>query len=119
MLLDNAEMSLAKTDPRLMRRFFDLGGRDDLRAAVLGEHRRTTDAVLRVTGQQRLLERRPVLGRAVELRNPYMDALSYLGLRALRTLRSSSDMPTSGPGLPERLLQLSVSGVAAGLQYTG
>ena len=48
-----------------------------------------------------------------------MDALSYLGLRALRTLRSSSDMPTSGPGLPERLLQLSVSGVAAGLQYTG
>ena len=48
-----------------------------------------------------------------------LDALSYLGLRALRTLRSSADLPTSGPGLPERLLQLSVSGVAAGLQSTG
>ena len=118
-LLDNAEMSLAKTDPRLMRRFLDLGGRDDLTRVVLDEHSRTTETVLRVTGQQRLLEHRPVLGRAVELRNPYVDALSYLGLRALRTLRSSSGVPTSAPDLPERLLQLSVSGVAAGLQNTG
>ena len=38
--------------------------------------------------------RPPRAGRAVELRNPYVDALCYLQLRALRTLRTD-DSPTS------------------------
>ncbi|WP_295660029.1 phosphoenolpyruvate carboxylase [uncultured Nocardioides sp.] len=119
-LLDNAEMSLAKADPRLMRRFLELGGRDDLTERVVAEYERTTAAVLEVTEQDRLLERRPVLRQGVDLRGPYVDALSYLGLRALRELRSSDlGAPRVDERLPERLLQLSVSGVAAGLQNTG
>ncbi len=119
-LLDNAEMSLAKADPRLMRRFLELGGRDDLTERVVAEYERTTAALLEVTEQDRLLERRPVLRQGVDLRGPYVDALSYLGLRALRELRSADPgSPRVEERLPERLLQLSVSGVAAGLQNTG
>ncbi len=114
-LLDNAEMSLAKTDRRIAARYLALGGRADLTSAVLDEYDLTMRLVLAVTGHDRLLADRRVLSRAVALRDPYVDALSHLQLRALAALRG---------GDPEherlqRLLLLTVNGVAAGLQNTG
>ena len=114
-VLDNAEMSLAKTDRRIAERYLALGGRDDLTSAVLDEYDRTRELVLAVTGHDRLLANRPVLSRAVALRDPYVDALSLLQLRALTALRNGA-----GPrDRLERLLLLTVNGVAAGLQNTG
>ena len=117
-LLDNAEMSLAKTDRSIAERYLALGGRQDFAEQVLAEYDRTRALVLRVTGHRRLLENRKVLSRAVQLRDPYVDALSHLQLRALTVLR------TGEPSEHERerlstLLLLSVNGVAAGLQNTG
>ncbi len=116
-LLDNAEMSLAKTDRAIAARYLDLGGRDDLTAAVLAEYDLTRRFVLMVTEHDRLLASRPVLSRAVVLRDPYVDALSYLQLRALSALRAD-DVPDDRES-DERLLLLTVSGIAAGLQNTG
>lgn len=116
-LLDNAEMSLAKTDRRIAARYLALGDRPDLTERVLDEYDRTVDRVLAATGHGRLLQDRRVLSWAVELRNPYVDALSHLQLRALRGLRKEADGP-DGDRL-RRLLLLSVNGVAAGLQNTG
>jgi phosphoenolpyruvate carboxylase len=59
-----------------------------------------------------------VLSRAIVLRDPYVDALSYLQLRALATLRTEDADAAKRAGL-ERLLLLTVSGIAAGLQNTG
>src|SRR5215468_451797 len=122
-LFDNAEMSLAKTDRWIGARHLALGGRDDLTGLVLGEYDLTRRLLLAVTGHDRLLAGRPVLSRAVALRDPYVDALSHLQLRALTALRSR---PEGGDeaGRAERerlrrLLLLSVNGVAAGLQNTG
>ena len=114
-LLDNAEMSLAKTDRRIAARYLALGGRPDLTAAVLDEYDLTRRLVLAVTGHDRLLADRPVLSRAVALRDPYVDALSHLQLRALAGLRSGQ----ADRDRLERLLLLTVNGVAAGLQNTG
>jgi phosphoenolpyruvate carboxylase len=114
-LLDNAEMSLAKTDRRIAQRYLALGGRDDLTAAVLHEYDLTRRLVLAVTGHDRLLANRPVLSRAVALRDPYVDALSHLQLRALTALRSGD----ADRERLQRLLLLTVNGVAAGLQNTG
>jgi phosphoenolpyruvate carboxylase len=114
-LLDNAEMSLAKTDRRIAARYLALGGRDDLTAVVLAEYDLTRSLVLTVAGHDRLLASRPVLSRAVELRDPYVDALSHLQLRALAALRGG-DQDTERLN---RLLLLTVNGVAAGLQNTG
>jgi phosphoenolpyruvate carboxylase len=114
-LLDNAEMSLAKTDRRIAERYLALGGRDDLTAMVLAEYDLTRSLVLAVTGHDRLLASRPVLSRAVELRDPYVDALSHLQLRALAALRGGD----RDRERLERLLLLTVNGVAAGLQNTG
>jgi phosphoenolpyruvate carboxylase len=118
-MLENAEMSLAKTDRRILTRYLELGDRQDLSELVLEQHALTKDWVLKVLGQSRLLEGRRVLGRAVELRNPYVDALSYLQLRALRTLRTEETLDEPQIERTRRLLLLTVSGVAAGLQNTG
>ena len=117
-MLDNAEMSLAKTDRRIAQRYLDLGDRPDLTAMVLKEYDRTLQRVLAVTGHTRLLEDRRVLSWAIELRNPYVDALSHLQLRALRALRNRKT-PQRERERAERVFQLSVNGVAAGLQNTG
>ena len=112
-MIDNAEMSLAKTDRQIAERYLALGGRPDLTRRVLDEYDRTLAAVLSVTRHARLLESRHVLSWAIELRNPYVDALSHLQLRALRELRTRKSADA------ERLLLLTVNGVAAGLQNTG
>ena len=105
---------------------------------VLAEYDLTRRLVLTVTGHDRLLANRHVLSRAVSLRDPYVDALSYLQLRALTALRDTALHDTAlrdtalhdtalhdtGPRDDERerlerLLLLTVNGVAAGLQNTG
>ena len=133
-LFDGAEMSLAKTDRRIAARHLALGGRKDLADMVLAEYDLTRRLVLEVTGHDRLLANRRVLSRAVALRDPYVDALSHLQLRALTELRALPAAGGDGAGAdgaaeaPElvarreqlqRLLLLAVSGVAAGLQNTG
>jgi phosphoenolpyruvate carboxylase len=117
-LLENAEMSLAKTDRLIAARYLALGGREDLTEMVLAEYDLTRRLVLTVTGHDRLLANRHVLSRAVSLRDPYVDALSYLQLRALTALRDTDPHDDERERL-ERLLLLTVNGVAAGLQNTG
>src|SRR5487761_1515 len=117
-LLDNAEMSLAKTDRKIATRYLDLGSSPALAARLLREYELTKKMVLAVTGHKRLLEDRRVLSWAIELRNPYVDALSHLQLRALRALRDKGSGARER-ALAERLFLLTVNGVAAGLQNTG
>ena len=117
-LLDNAEMSLAKTDREVAGRYLALGSRPDLTAHVLAEYDRTRRLVLAVTGHDRLVADRSVLSRAIVLRDPYVDALSYLQLRALTALRADTVAEGERPVL-NRTLLLTISGIAAGLQNTG
>jgi phosphoenolpyruvate carboxylase len=117
-LIDNAEMSLAKTDRRIAERYLHLGGRADLTARVLAEYDLTVNQVLAVTGHSRLLENHRVLSWAVELRNPYVDALSHIQLHTLEALRGESIDQLERARL-EQVLLVTVNGVAAGLQNTG
>jgi phosphoenolpyruvate carboxylase len=117
-LLDNAEMSLAKTDRRIAERYLALGGRADLSSRILSEYDLTVDRVLAVTGHSRLLENHRVLSWAVELRNPYVDALSHIQLHTLQALRGESIDQLERARL-EQVLLVTVNGVAAGLQNTG
>jgi phosphoenolpyruvate carboxylase len=126
-LLDNAEMSLAKTNRRIAARYLALGNDALLTAQVLAEYDLTRKLVLEVTGHDRLLASRVVLSRAVALRDPYVDALSHLQLRALAEVRAAEERASednAGDDAEERaallrFLLLTVNGVAAGLQNTG
>ena len=120
-LVDNAEMSLAKADMGVARMYAALargegdGGRW---ANIETEFHRTVAMLRRITGHERLLDHAPVLQRSIALRNPYIDSLSELQVRLLARLRS---LPPDDPDRARvlRLVQLTVNGVAAGLQNTG
>ncbi|GAA4159229.1 phosphoenolpyruvate carboxylase [Gryllotalpicola daejeonensis] len=116
-MIDNVQMSLAKTDERLARRYLALDSREDLAQLVLDEMALTREQVLLTSGHTELLEGRAVLQRAVQLRSPYVDALSLLQLRALREIRATGS--ADAEDRPHRLMLLAVNGVAAGLQNTG
>ena len=109
-LLENAELSLAKADPAIADLYLARGDRPDLTSVIHDELARTTEMVLSATGHTRLLDSKPDLQRAIEFRNPYVDALSFL---QVRFLGEPQDAHT------ERLVQATISGVAAGLQNTG
>ena len=109
-LLENAELSLAKADPSIAALYLARGDRPDLVSAINDELARTTELVLTVSGHADLLDGKPDLQRAIEYRNPYVDALSFLQVRFLQ----GASTPKT-----ERLVQATISGVAAGLQNTG
>lgn len=120
-VFDNAELSLARADLPVASRYAELAtaaGDSERWATITAEYRRTVQLLLRVTGRESLLDAVPVLQRAIALRNPYVDALSGLQVRLLRELRSR---PADHPSREHlmRLVQLTVSGIAAGLQSTG
>jgi len=119
-LLGNAEVALARSDPRVARRHAELAGPEGSRAwaAIEAEHARSVRLLLAVTGRARLLDGAPALQRSLALRAPYLDPLSELQVRLLARLRA---VPPGGPERVEleRLVQLTVSGIAAGVQTTG
>jgi phosphoenolpyruvate carboxylase len=117
-LIDNAEMSLAKADALIAGLYLELGGSGELTEAIREELRRTHRLVLEVTGSDRPLAGRPILRNAVDLRNPYVDALSFIQVRFLEELRAGAAGPQRASRIAD-LVRLTVNGVAAGLQNTG
>nr|WP_308201360.1 phosphoenolpyruvate carboxylase [Bifidobacterium sp. ESL0763] len=85
--IDNIEMSLGKTDERIAKMYLALGDRDDLRDKVLNEMELTRKWVLAIVGDDWPLQHRHVLGQAIRVRSPYVDALSVIQVLALRSLR--------------------------------
>ena len=120
-ILDNAELILARADLGVARRYASLARWPEARRfqeTIEDEHRRSVTLLLRVTGHARLLDRSPAIQRSIALRNPYVDPLSDLQARLLERLRG---LPADDPDRSRllRLVQLTVNGVAAGLQSTG
>ncbi|HJL26656.1 MAG TPA: phosphoenolpyruvate carboxylase, partial [Polyangiaceae bacterium LLY-WYZ-15_(1-7)] len=117
-LLDNVEMTLAKVDLAIGRRYAELCPDEDVRERVFGrichEHDATRAAVLRVSGAPMLLHDDPVVRGSIELRNPYVDPLSYLQVEALRRARSGDE-----PEAWDAVARVAVQGIAAGLRNTG
>ncbi|MGZ8603526.1 MAG: phosphoenolpyruvate carboxylase [Actinomycetota bacterium] len=110
--LENVQLSLAKADRQVAQGYLEAAGDETISTAILEELDRTLDLVLRVTEQDAPLAHRPILRRAIDLRNPYVDALSFLQFRFLPEARA-------GDPQAERVVAITVSGVAAGLQNTG
>ena len=120
-VLDTAEMVLAKADMAVAARYASLAtgpGARDLWQRIRTEYETAVEQILAITGRARLLDNMPVLQRSIELRNPYVDSLSELQVLLLGRLRA---LPDDDPQRAEllRLVHLTVSGVAAGLQNTG
>ena len=120
-LIDNAELSLARADIGVARQYAALASGDDHArrwSAIESEHRRTVSWLARITGRERLMDGDPELRRRIVLRDPYVDSLSAMQVMLLARLRSRPDDDPDRAAL-FRLVQLTVNGIAGGLQATG
>jgi len=116
--ISNIDMVLAKTDMAIARCYADLVEDPDLRARIFAqieaEHRLAMEAVLEITGNDRLLADNPILERSIRNRFPYIDPLNHLQIDLLRKHRAGADDPKILRGI-----QLTINGIAAGLRNSG
>ena len=120
-VIDTAELSLARTDLGTFRRYLGLVGdaeSDAIGTAVATEFDRSVRLLQDVTGRPELLADDPALRRSIDLRSPYVDALSAVQIDALGRLRRIAPDDPEAARL-RRVVGATLSGIAAGLQTTG
>jgi len=115
-LVDNLEMTLAKSSLEVAREYLDLvpPALDPERffTEIVAEHERTVAAVLAIVEEDRLLERHPVVRRSIGIRNPYVDPMNAIQVELLRRHRAGDESAR----LP---LSRSIAGIASALRNTG
>jgi phosphoenolpyruvate carboxylase len=115
--LANVEMTLAKSDLSIARRYCErLVPREHRRIfeMINAEYELTIAQVSKLTGRQ-ILGSNPLLARTLEVRNIYLDPINYLQVSLLERSRRRSEVD---PEL-QRALLLTVNGIAAGMRNTG
>ncbi|MGO4790733.1 phosphoenolpyruvate carboxylase [Paenibacillus sp. 2KB_20] len=121
-LIDTLQMALAKADLIIAKEYSLMTKDDQARERIFGliqeEFNLTKELVLKITGQQDILDNQPVLQESIRLRNPYVDPLSYLQVQLLNELRELREQEQDDPDLLREVL-LTINGIAAGLRNTG
>ena len=116
-LLLDVSSALAKADLDIAARYSLLAGdrHEKFFPAIRREFRSCVDLILRLTRQNELLEASRTLRRAIRLRSPYVDPMSYLQVDLLERWRSGGRQ--DGPVL--QALTASINGIAHAMQGTG
>lgn len=122
-LLDNVQVSLAKTDLQIASHYADLVNdkriREKIFSIIKTEYQSTRHHVLQVMGDPYLLARQHTLAESIQLRNPTIDPLNYLQIHYLPQWKKILEEGRSPSVEMHRLLSLTVAGIAYGLKATG
>jgi phosphoenolpyruvate carboxylase len=117
--INNLQMALMKADLTTAKEYLHLVEDKTMAERIFtdisDEYKQTKDILLRITGNQELLDHTPNIQESVYRRNPYVDPLNFLQVDLIQKMRESED--PSEELLTEVLL--TISGVAAGLVNTG
>lgn len=120
-VIDFAQMSLAKADMGVFSSYLTLVPEQlqaDFWDTIHSEHQRSVRVVETITGKP-LLDNDPTLQRAIELRNPYVDPLSYLQVELLKRLRAGKAQTSREEEKLEYAVLVSLLGISAGMRNTG
>ncbi len=120
--IDNIQMTLSRADMWIALEYSflvsprEMGKR--LFTKIRNEYDLTEEMVLKITRQKRILDNNPFLRKSIELRNPYIDSLSYIQVGLLRRLIKKDFTPSEKAMLTDNI-KLSINGISAGLKNTG
>jgi phosphoenolpyruvate carboxylase len=120
-LISNAEMACVKADLDIARRYAELYADEEARRRIWGHIATEFELTLRELGavcdEEQLLDREPILQRALMRRNVFIDPLSFVQLELLRRLRADGGDPDD-PELVRASL-LAINGIAGAMRNTG
>ncbi len=122
MVIDSLQMALAKADLSIAKEYAGMYQERESAERIYGlindEYEATCDLILKITGQNEILDNTPVIQESIRLRNPYVDPLSYLQVQLLTELRQTRERGEDDSALIREVL-LTINGIAAGLRNTG
>ncbi|MEY3686270.1 MAG: hypothetical protein RLZZ73_128 [Actinomycetota bacterium] len=117
--ISNVEMTLAKTDLEMAKRYVQTLVPKELHhflETITEEFELTVNEVLALTQKKELLGDQPILARTLQVREAYLAPLHLLQINLLNRVRKE------GEGADQTLIRallLTINGVAAGLRNTG
>jgi phosphoenolpyruvate carboxylase len=121
-LIDNLQMAMAKADLLIAKEYGSMIKDPAIAERIFNEIKeefeRTSDLILKISGQQEILDNVPVIQESIRLRNPYVDPLSYLQVQLVTELRAQRELDEDDALLIREVL-LTINGIAAGLRNTG
>lgn len=120
-LVQNIEMVLTKVDMLIGEEYTRLNSStevDRIFKKIKSEYRLSVEWLLKITGENELLESDPQLKKTLSLRNPYLDPISFIQVNLIQKYRSKKTAKKEKAELL-RLLRASVNGIAAGIKNTG
>ncbi|HGR1661901.1 TPA: phosphoenolpyruvate carboxylase [Streptococcus pneumoniae] len=116
-LLSNVDMVLSKSNMNIASEYAKLCEDEQVKAiyeTILNEWQVTKNVILAIEGHDELLADNPYLKASLDYRMPYFNILNYIQLELIKRQRRgelSSDQ--------ERLIHITINGIATGLRNSG
>ncbi|MEM9411659.1 MAG: phosphoenolpyruvate carboxylase, partial [Planctomycetota bacterium] len=119
-LFQNVHLGLGRADMSIAGLYAEMATGDSgaIFQLIESEYQQTCEIVLKVTGDEKILDTEKWLQHSINVRNPYVDPLNYIQVALLKQFRQAQDN-NSEQDERIRILSNSVNGIAAGLQNVG